>query len=374
MIVYKYFLKTALRHKMIILSYAVIFFMLSIINGIDTENKEITFDETKLDIAIVDDSNTDLSRGLKNYLDENNNIVNLKNDIKEIKEQIFLQQIDAAIIIPSDFEENVKGKQKSLEVIKDDRKISSIQIENEINKYLIFANASKVSGEFKTETINNALKENINVEILEKSSDVNNSANIWFKYYFNFTAYIITAIYIAVMGLIMTEFKDEKLENRTKISSKKFLNYNKEMYLGQITLGVIITGLFVIGSIVLKGQHLEEVNFTKYIVNVSIFSFAILCLTFLINNLTKSRFIINGLSTVLSLGTAFISGVMVPVEYLSEKVITIAKFFPTYYYIKINNMDISSLSDIRYELIIQILFGVAFLLLGVYFSKVKQKA
>lgn len=374
MIVYKYFLKTALRHKMIILSYAVIFFMLSIINGIDTENKEITFDETKLDIAIVDDSNTDLSRGLKNYLYENNNIVNLKNDIKEIKEQIFLQQIDAAIIIPSDFEENVKGKQKSLEVIKDDRKISSIQIENEINKYLIFANASKVSGEFKTETINNALKENINVEILEKSSDVNNSANIWFKYYFNFTAYIITAIYIAVMGLIMTEFKDEKLENRTKISSKKFLNYNKEMYLGQITLGVIITGLFVIGSIVLKGQHLEEVNFTKYIVNVSIFSFAILCLTFLINNLTKSRFIINGLSTVLSLGTAFISGVMVPVEYLSEKVITIAKFFPTYYYIKINNMDISSLSDIRYELIIQILFGVVFLLLGVYFSKVKQKA
>ncbi|WP_130805601.1 ABC transporter permease [Senegalia massiliensis] len=374
MIVYKYFLKTALRHKMIILSYALIFFVLSVINGIDTENREITFNETKLDIAIVDNSNSDLSRGLKDYLGENNNIVNLKNNIKEIKEQIFLQQIDAAIIIPSDFEENVMEKQKSLEVIKDDRKISSIQIENEINKYLIFANASKVSGEFKIESINNALKENTDVEILEKSSDVNNAANIWFKYYFNFTAYIITAIYIAVMGLIMIEFKDEKLENRTKISSKKFLNYNKEMYLGQVTLGVIITALFVIGSIVLKGQHLEEVNFTKYIVNVSVFSFAILCLTFLINNLTKSRFVINGLSTVLSLGTSFISGVMVPVEYLSDKVITIAKFFPTYYYIKINNMDISSLSDIRYELIVQILFGVAFLLLGLYFSKVKQKA
>ena len=83
---------------------------------------------------------------------------------------------------------------------------------------------------------------------------------------------------------------------------------------------------------------------------------------------------INGLSTVASLGTAFISGVMVPQEFLGEKVLTIAKFFPTYYFVRINETKINSLGDIRYELLMQVLFGIVFLSLGLYFGKIRQKS
>ncbi|WP_265450598.1 ABC transporter permease, partial [Clostridium sp. cpc1] len=165
------------------------------------------------------------------------------------------------------------------------------------------------------------------------------------------------------------DFRDENIQSRRKISSKKFLQFNKEMYLGQLILASMITLVFILGSILLKGKYIGEVNFGKYVINTIVFSFSILCLTFLINNITKNKFIINALSTVLSLGTAFISGVMVPQEFLGEKTLMIAKFFPTYYFVKINEMRVNSFLDMKFEIFMQLLFAVVFLLMGLYFSK-----
>ena len=212
------------------------------------------------------------------------------------------------------------------------------------------------------------------MELIKDGGKVRNyGANEWFRSYFNFTGYVIIATYIAVMGLVMSDFTDLNIENRRKISSKKFLQYNREMYLGQLTLASIITLIFILGSIVLKGKYIREVNFGMYVINTIVFSFSILCLTFLVNNITRNKYVINSISTVLSLGTSFISGVMVPQQFLSKKVLTIAKFFPTYYFVRINDMQASSFLDIRYEIFMEILFAIAFLFMGLYFSKTAQK-
>lgn len=181
------------------------------------------------------------------------------------------------------------------------------------------------------------------------------------------------AIYISVIGLVMREFNDANIQARMKVSSKKFLSFNIQMYLGQISIAVLITLVFVLDSILLKGKYLRDVNFVKYLLNIWVFSFSILGLTFLANNLTRSTFMINAASTVLSLGTSFISGVLVPQELLGENVLKIAKFFPTYYFIKINDMKIDSFIEIRYELLMQVLFVISFLLIGLYFSEIKRK-
>lgn len=374
MTVYKYFIKIALKNKWVIISYTLIFMLLSIINGANTSIKDESFIETKLTIGIIDNSNSELSKGLKNYLSKKNYITKMLDDEEYIKEQIFLEAADAVVIIPEDFEEKFIFQENSIELFKDDRKIGSYQIQNQINKYLGFVNATYENGNYDLEKVNIALDENAKVLVTERSNIGNINAEIWFNYYFNFTSYIIIAVYIGVLGLVMTDFSDENIESRRKISSKKFLQFNKEMYLGQLSVAALITLIFIIGSIVLKGEHIGEVNFAKYVINTIIFSFSILCLTFLINNLTNNKFVKNGLSTVLSLGTSFISGVMVPQELLGEKVLTIAKFFPSYYFVKANNMNINSFLDIRYELLMQILFALAFLLMGLYFSKIKQKA
>lgn len=375
MTVYKYFLKTALRHKWIILGYTIIFFILSVLNGVNTERKDTSFMEESLQIGVIDKSSSELSKGLTEYLDENNVVIKMDDDIDDIKEQIFLEIVDAVIIIPDDFENRVKNKEKSIEIFRDDRGMAPLQIENQINKFLVFSNAINLDGNYNIVKVKTALKEEVDVKLLKTSNvSMYDGASIWFKYYFNFTGYIIIAIYVAVIGLIMADFNSKNIQDRIKISSKKFLKFNMEIYLGQVTLGILITAVFILGSIMLKGKYLGEVDFIKYVINVYVFSFSILCFTFLVNSLTTNRFVINGISTVASLGTAFISGVLVPQEFLGEKVLNIAKFFPTYYFVKINNMKVISFGDIGYELFMQLLFGIVFLVVGLYFSKNMKKA
>lgn len=374
MTVYKYFIKIALKNKGVILSYTIIFFILSILNGSTNAQKETSFMETKFSIGIVDNSGSELSKVLIDYLEKKNNIIDINPDEGYIKEQVFLQIADAVIVIPEDFEERVINKEKAIELFKDDRNIASYQIQNQINKFISFTNATYENGKFDLSNVNNALDEGIKVNLVESSNNnINQKANTWFKFYFNFTSYIILAIYISVIGLVMTDFTDKEVENRRKISSIKFLKFNKEMYLGQLTIASFITSIFILGSIVLKGKYIGEVDFSKYVINTLVFSFSALCLVFLINNITNNKFAITGISTVLSLGTSFISGVMVPQQFLGEKVLTLAKFFPTYYFVKINEMDISSILDVKYEIFMQLLFAMAFLLMGLYFSRSRQR-
>ncbi|MBU5428281.1 ABC transporter permease [Tissierella pigra] len=373
MTVYKYFIKIALKNKGVILSYTIIFFILSILNGSSNAQREISFTETKFIIGIVDNSNSEISRNLTDYLGKKNKITFMDADEDYIKEQVFLQVVDAVIIIPEDFNERIVNKKNAIELFRDDRNIASYQIENQINKFISFANATYENGEFDLLNVGSALDKSVDVNLIESEDNVNQKVNTWFKFYFNFVSYIIMALYIAVIGYVMTEFIDEEIENRRKVSSIRFLKFNKEIYLGQLTIASLITMIFIMGSMILRGKYIGEVDFLKYVVNTIVFSFSALCLVFLINNITHNKYIISGVSTVLSLGTSFISGVMVPQQFLGEKVLTIAKFFPTYYFVKINEMNINSFLDVKYEIFMQLLFAIVFLLMGLYFSKTKQK-
>jgi len=167
MTVYKYFIKTAIGQKWVILGYTTIFLILSILNGADTQTKEIEFMEIGLNIGIVDKSNSNLSNELIDYLGEDNIITEIKDDMEYIKEQIFLQVIDAVVLIPEDFQFKVESKEKSIEIIRDEKRMGPMQIENQINKFLVFANGSYKDGNFNLEKVKAALKEEVEVQVLQ---------------------------------------------------------------------------------------------------------------------------------------------------------------------------------------------------------------
>src|SRR5699024_3096056 len=125
MIVYKYFMKIALRHKFVIMGYSIIFLFLSILNETNTENDELLFTENKLDIGIIDNMNSELSRNLVEYLTSKNNIVDTLEDEDYIKEQIFLQAVDGVIIIPNDFDKKVINKERAIQIYNSDREIGN---------------------------------------------------------------------------------------------------------------------------------------------------------------------------------------------------------------------------------------------------------
>lgn len=372
MTVYKYFLKIALKNKWTILGYVTIFFIMTLIVGAGTNQGESEFMDTKLNIGIIDNSNSQLSLNLIDYLGKKHHIVDTIDDEVYIKEQIFLERLDGVVVIPEDFQEKFINKEEAIEIYSDERKMESMGIQSQINKFLIFANATYENGDFDFNKVNLALKEKSTVNLIDKS-ERNTSINEWFRYYYNFTSYVIMGVYIAVIGVVMAEFSEENINSRMKISSKNLFKFNMEIYLGQLTIASIITFVFIMGSVILRGKYLKEIDFYKYISNVVVFSFSILCFTFFINNLTKNKFVISGISTVLSLGISFLSGVMVSQDLLGEKTLSLAKFFPAYYYINLNDTIIDSFSDMGFNLLMQLLFAFAFILMGLYFSKIKQQ-
>lgn len=367
MTVYRYFMKMIINYKWVIISYVGVFLLFGVINS-SSDSKEASFVETKFNLGIIDNSDSELGKSLREYLEKNNNSIETLEDEEYIKEQIFLEIVDAVIIIPKDFDHLVRIEKEFMMVYNDDRKIESIQIQSQINKFILFANAVYENGEFNIKLLSKALEKEAKVTVIG-SGVKSQGVNQWFMYYYNFSAYIIIAIYIAVIGLVMNDFANDNINKRIQVSSKKTFGFNLQLYLAQLSIGMIITSLFILISMIMKAPYLADIYLAKYIINIFVFSFSILCLTFLINNITSSSFVKNGLSTVLSLGTSFISGVMLPQDLLSPKVLSIAKFFPSYYFVKINNSDIHSISDVSYEIFMQLLFAIVFLLLGLYFSR-----
>ena len=80
------------------------------------------------------------------------------------------------------------------------------------------------------------------------------------------------------------------------------------------------------------------------------------------------------------LGLAFLGGIFVPIEIFSDSVLQVAKFMPTYWYMMTlegaQHMDTAGglPADAIQGLVIQSLFTVAVLLVGMVYNRMKAKA
>lgn len=375
MTVFKYFIKVAFDYRAVILGYAVLFLVFAMLAASDSSSQdEWSFQVEKQEIGIVNNSDSELSNALVDYLENEHNIVNIEYDEDYIKEQIFLEQVNAVVIIPEDFQESVINKEETIEIFRDESRIGPYQVQNQINKFIAFANGTYTNGEFQLENISNVLSNSVEVSILDSDNGIDKDADTWFQSYYNFSSYIIMSLYITVIGMVMSDFNVKEVEHRRKISSISLLKFNREIYLAQLVVGVFLTSIFIIASIIIRASYISQVNYTKYILNTWIFSLTALCLVFLIINITTNKYAITAIGNILSLGLSFISGVFVPQEFLSANVLNIAKFSPVYYFVSINNKDVRSFIDVRFEISMQLLFALAFLMVGLYISRVKQKA
>ncbi len=117
-----------------------------------------------------------------------------------------------------------------------------------------------------------------------------------------------------------------------------------------------------------------------YLVNSFVFTLCAVTIAFLIGNLIQNKNAINGIVNVVALGSCFLCGAFVPMDWLPDYVLKIAHILPSYYYIK-NNEWIKELETINYEtlkpifqnLIIILLFASLFVFMTNMISKRKQK-
>lgn len=373
MTVFKYLMTSIWRMKWHIFTYALIFFILSAVNqGLDPQERG-DFSNTRLDLILVRQEDSKLGDAFQDYLEENHDVELSSKPVEELRERIFIGEMDGIIVLPENLEEGILKKTSPVQIITINTNSSNL-VYSMTNGYFTFANAVLTAGQTDFEALNQTFSKEAKVTILQdKNADNQNEASSWASFYFNFMTYALIAIFIGLFGLLLSNFQETKVLQRQLISSTSLVSINKSKLMACGFVAFSITALFILGALAFRPSLVTQPIFLKYALVSLAFAAAALSMAFLASVIIgNNRFLYSGLSTVLGLGLSFTSGVFVPLEVLSDPVLNFAKLFPVYYVVKSNQTMDSSLASYLPTISILLLFALFYFVIAMAISRVKS--
>lgn len=383
--VYKAYFKIIKKNIGQLLIYLIIFLLFAIIFGkVSTSPKDTDFESTKVNISIINkDENSKLISGLRDYLKENANIVDVGTSKEDLQDALFFREAEYIITIPKGFTKEILKGNKDINIEKTviPNSTSEIYMDNLINRYLntvkmYTSTIDNISQAKLVSNVNKDLSHTTDVKIKTYDNDYSNNASC--ANYYNFFAYSMFAVLILGISLVMISFNNKDLKRRNLASSLSMKNMNIQMVFANITYAVVVWFVMIIASFIMFKNYMFTINGLLSLLNSFVFTLAALSISILISNLVTSRNALSAVVNVIALGSCFISGVFVPQQYLGDTVLSIAKFNPTYWYVKAND-DIAILVNYSNEnmrpifMSMIIVLGFALAVYAVTLVVIKQK-
>lgn len=380
MTVFNTFWKVINKYKGTIILFTV---MLVTFGGINTtsNNSTVDFTNSKPDIIIVNNSgNNDLTKNLISYLEKNTNVKDVKNNEEARNDALFYREVNYIIYIPKDYQKDVlSGKTPEID-IKTVGDYTSSLAEMLLTRYLkiqsIYAKNISTEQELIT-AINKNLSKTSEVTITSKVDTAKTSR---VSRYFNFASYSAMFIIIFVICMVLSSFHTKTIKKRTIISSMNYKTHNKYLLRASFVYSIIVWLLFMLLGTILFSNTILSLRGLVYAINLLIFIFTSLTLALLLSTLIDNKDAVNGIVNVISLGSAFLCGAFIPTEWLPETVIKISRILPTYWYVNSNDLltnlqsiNMTSLKPILINMLVVIIFSVAFIILNNLVAKKKQK-
>lgn len=370
MTVFKAFLSIVKKCIFPIILYTIILILFSGIN-LSTNDNNMNFVSSKPDIYIINnDKYEGITKSLIDYMADNSNVIELDDTEEARSDAIFYRDVNFIMEIPYNFnEEYLKGIELEIK-IETTGDYPSVQAKNLLNRFLSTARVYKnlnLSEDDLIKSINKSLTNNVNVEITSKldTNTLSKTTN-----YYNFLNYAFLAGSIYVICLVLSSFKNENIKKRTIISSMNQNKFNCDLLLSNSLFALILWILYVILSFILIGSSMFSMHGLIYIINSFVFAVCTLCIAFLLGNTIRNKDAINGIINVIALGSSFLCGAFVPMEYLPKSVLNIAHILPSYYYIKNNNListleniNLVNLKPVLINIIILITFAIIFIII-----------
>ena len=362
MTVFKTFLKVLKKNKAMVIVYTVILLVFGGFNMSSNESS-IGYVANKPSILIVNkDEEVGITKGFIEYIKENSKTPEIKNSEEARNDALFYDDVDYIIYIPENYHNDfMEGKSPEIEVKRRESYNSEFS-EMLVKRYINVANIYRKNIKSENDLIkkvNETLSEQAKIEITSKL-DTNGIQKLTF--YYNFASYSILACLIYVISLVLFTFNEEKIRNRTLISSVNYKKHNIKLLLSNCIYSIIIWAIYVIAGIVLIGDVMLSMHGLLCMLNAFIFTICATAISFLVGTIVKSKGALSGIVNVVSLGSSFLCGVFVPLTYLPDFVVKIAHLLPTYYYVK-NNEIISDIENINFETISPLLINMGIVIL-----------
>ena len=376
MTIFKAFLKILNKNKFIVILYTIILIVFGGLN-MQTQESNINFQAVKPNIMIINnDEEKEITKDLIEYLKENANLKEIKKE--QINDALFYREINYIINIPKNFNEDFKNKKNPEITIKSTGDYQASYAEMILERYMEVANTYNQNDEKDIiNKIHETLEKQTTVEITSKldTSNLERAA-----FYYDFESYSILACLIYVICLVLSVFSNEKIRKKNIISSTNYKKINRTLLLSNCLYSLVVWLFYLIMSIILIGDVMLTKHGIIFMINSLLFTICATTLAFLVGTILTKKEAINGIVNVIALGSSFLCGAFVPVEYLPDAVLKIAHALPTYWYIQNNEItktlekiNINTLKPVFINWIVIVLFIIVFIILTNIISKRKQK-
>ena len=338
MTVFKTVWKILNKNKITVIIFTVMLLLFGVSN-MKTSEKSMNFIASKPDVLIVNyDKDEGITKDFIKYITDNSNIVDIKTDEEKINDALFYRDVNYVIYIPENYSKDfMEGKNVELEIKSTGDYQASLE-EMLVSRYIKVAKIyqKNITNEDElVRKINETLSEQVQTEIISKL-DTNAISNATF--YYNFASYSILACLLLVISLILSSFNDQKIKKRIIVSSTKYKKHNKILLISNCCYSFILWLLYVVISFFILGDVMTKIQGIIYIINSLVLTICATTIAFFIGNLISSKGAINGIVNVVALGSSFLCGCFVPVEYMPDYALKIAHIFPTYYYVSNNEI------------------------------------
>ncbi len=375
MTVFKAFLKILAHNKWIVLLYTG---LLVIFGGffIQDNSSVVDFENTKPDIVIIDKDGDTIATGLTDFLRENAEVKTYESSEK-LDDALFYREVNSIIEIPAGFTTDFMAGETPQVLIRSTGDYNSSLAEILLEKYLHHAAIFLAAGMDAEEIIKgtrDALAQDVSVAVLDGSiGDKYAKANR----YFSFATYSILACLVYIICLVMSSFKNENIRRRNLISSTSYKKLNRELFAANCLYAVCLWLVYLaIGFVLVGGGVMWSLNGALYSLNALVFTINATALAFLISNLVANREAISGIVNVVALGSAFLCGAFVPMQWLPDSVITLAHILPAYWYnannellTEITSYSLENLWPVLANMLVLIAFTVGFIILSNVISR-----
>ena len=170
--------------------------------------------------------------------------------------------------------------------------------------------------------------------------------------------------------LMLLSFREQKVARRIMVSSTSPARVNRILMLANGLFMLWLWLIYVMVSFVIDFHAMLSVPGLWLVLNSGVFTICVTALAFLLANLVNNRGAMNGIVNVVALGSSFLCGAFVPLEWLPDAVRNFAHVLPSYWYIDANEkigqaeeFSWSNLAPILANIAVVLGFSILFVIL-----------
>ena len=345
--------------------------------------KDTMFEDSIVKVAITDNDNSALSRGLIEYLNETEDVVDPQTtSIKEMNDNVRFLIYDYALIIPEDFSERARAGETEdlLEYVAPGATAPQFLLTEKIRTYMqdvmVYLNSGYSEEEAIALTKENMIKLSDTKASIMDNADENHRS--FYTGMFTFNGYTLMMILCISISSVLSFTKDVNVKNRISVSGMHFKTRNFAIIAAVFCIGIVITAAV---TVVVGLMGLSDTNgkFIFYCIDVIALMLVGLGMAYMISAITTNENIINMVTNMFVLSMSFFCGVFIDIQFLSPAIVKFAHFLPLYWYTAairlINDTPVDRiLGKTFYEyLLIEILFAGIFFAAGLIISKKKEQ-